>query len=51
MLPERSGFEVCHILRKEFTIPILMLTAKGEEVDKVVGLELGLTIISLSPSA
>jgi len=34
MLPERSGFEVCRILRKEFTIPILMLTAKGEEVDK-----------------
>ncbi|MCL0091960.1 response regulator transcription factor [Dehalococcoidales bacterium] len=41
MLPEISGFEVCRILRKEFTIPILMLTAKGEEIDRVVGLELG----------
>lgn len=41
MLPKLDGFEVCRILRKEFTVPILMLTAKGEEVDKVVGLELG----------
>jgi two-component system OmpR family response regulator len=41
MLPKLSGFEVCRILRKEITIPILMLTAKTEEVDKVVGLEIG----------
>jgi two-component system, OmpR family, response regulator len=41
MLPELDGFEVCRILRKEMTIPILMLTAKVEETDKVVGLELG----------
>jgi DNA-binding response OmpR family regulator len=41
MLPEMSGLEVCRILRKETSVPILMLTAKGEEVDKVVGLELG----------
>ena len=41
MLPKLSGFEVCRILRKEMTIPILMLTAKAEEVDKVVGLEIG----------
>jgi two-component system OmpR family response regulator len=41
MLPKLSGFEVCRILRKEMTIPILMLTAKGEEVDKIVGLEIG----------
>jgi two-component system OmpR family response regulator len=41
MLPKLSGFEVCRILRKETTIPILMLTAKDEEVDKIVGLEIG----------
>jgi two-component system OmpR family response regulator len=41
MLPGISGFEVCRILRQEATVPILMLTAKGEEIDKVVGLELG----------
>jgi two-component system OmpR family response regulator len=41
MLPKLSGFEVCRILRKEMTIPILMLTAKDEEVDKIVGLEIG----------
>lgn len=41
MLPGLDGFEVCRILRKEFSTPILMLTAKSEEVDKVVGLEMG----------
>lgn len=41
MLPKLSGFEVCRILRKEITVPILMLTAKTEEVDKIVGLEIG----------
>jgi len=41
MLPGLSGLEVCRILRKETSVPILMLTAKGEEVDKVVGLEIG----------
>jgi len=41
MLPRLSGFEVCRILRKEMTVPILMLTAKTEEVDKIVGLEIG----------
>ena len=41
MLPRLDGFEVCRILRREMTVPILMLTAKTEEVDKVVGLELG----------
>jgi len=41
MLPELNGFEVCRVLRKDMTVPILMLTAKGEEVDKVVGLEIG----------
>ena len=41
MLPELNGFEVCRILRKEMTAPILMLTAKTEEIDKIVGLEIG----------
>jgi len=41
MLPKLSGFEVCRILRKEMTVPILMLTAKTEEIDKIVGLEIG----------
>jgi DNA-binding response OmpR family regulator len=41
MLPELSGVEVCRIIRAESTVPIVMLTAKGAEVDKIVGLELG----------
>ncbi|MEA2637539.1 MAG: two-component system, OmpR family, response regulator RegX3 [Chloroflexota bacterium] len=41
MLPELSGLEVCRVLRQESSTPILMLTAKGTEVDKVVGLQLG----------
>ena len=38
MLPKLDGYEVCRILRQEMTVPILMLTAKTEEIDKVVGL-------------
>jgi two-component system response regulator RegX3 len=41
MLPELSGIEVTRIIRTESAVPIVMLTAKGSEVDKVVGLELG----------
>jgi DNA-binding response OmpR family regulator len=41
MLPELSGVEVCRIVRAESPVPILMLTAKDSEVDKVVGLEIG----------
>ncbi len=41
MLPVMGGFEVCRVLRRDGPVPILMLTAKGDEVDKVVGLELG----------
>lgn len=41
MLPTMDGIQVCRILRTESRVPILMLTAKGEEVDKVVGLEMG----------
>jgi DNA-binding response OmpR family regulator len=41
MLPELSGVEVCRIIRAESGVPIVMLTARDSELDKVVGLELG----------
>jgi DNA-binding response OmpR family regulator len=41
MLPGLDGFEVCRILRQEMTTPILMLTARDDEIDRVVGLEVG----------
>ncbi|MGD0115183.1 MAG: response regulator transcription factor [Dehalococcoidia bacterium] len=41
MLPVIDGFEVCRLLRRDMSVPILMLTAKTEEVDRVVGLEIG----------
>lgn len=41
MLPDISGFEVCRRLRMKTTIPVIMLTAKGEEIDRVLGLEVG----------
>jgi DNA-binding response OmpR family regulator len=41
MLPGIDGFEVCRILRREMNVPILMLTARADEVDKIVGLEVG----------
>lgn len=41
MLPQVSGIEVCRIVRRESSLPIIMLTAKDGEIDKVVGLELG----------
>jgi len=41
MLPGMNGFEVCKLIRKGSDVPIIMLTAKGDLMDKVVGLELG----------
>lgn len=41
MLPGMDGFEVCRIVRKELITPILMLTARDDEIDRVVGLEVG----------
>ncbi len=41
MLPTMDGIELCRIVRNESDVPILMLTAKGEELDKVLGLEMG----------
>jgi DNA-binding response OmpR family regulator len=41
MLPGLDGLEVCRVLRREMNVPILMLTARADEVDRVVGLEMG----------
>ncbi|MDP3923528.1 MAG: response regulator transcription factor [Hydrogenophaga sp.] len=41
MLPEMDGFELCRTIRKDNDIPIVMLTARGDVMDRVVGLELG----------
>jgi DNA-binding response OmpR family regulator len=41
MLPGLDGFEVCRILRQEMSTPVLMLTARDDEIDRVVGLEVG----------
>lgn len=41
MLPVLDGFEVCRILRQEMDTPILMLTARDDEIDRVIGLEMG----------
>ncbi len=41
MLPDQDGFEVCRAIRKTSQVPIIMLTARGEVTDRIVGLELG----------
>jgi len=41
MLPDMNGFEVCRRIRKEFSTPIIMLTARGEVTDRIAGLEIG----------
>jgi len=41
MLPELSGFEVLKRLRKKSNVPVIMLTARGEDIDRIVGLEIG----------
>lgn len=41
MLPGMSGFDVCRLIRQESSVPIIMLTARGEVTDRIVGLELG----------
>ncbi|HPX93873.1 MAG TPA: response regulator [Bacillota bacterium] len=41
MLPGVDGFDVCKTIRRDSTVPIIMLTAKSEEIDKILGLELG----------
>src|SRR5699024_7428165 len=41
MLPGKDGMEICREVRKKYDMPIIMLTAKDDEIDKVLGLELG----------
>lgn len=41
MMPKRTGIDVCREIRKTSNVPIIMLTAKGEEIDRILGLELG----------
>ena len=41
MMPKKSGIDVCREIRKNSSLPIVMLTAKGEEIDRILGLELG----------
>lgn len=41
MLPDMNGFEICRHIREKYTYPIIMLTAKGEEISKITGLSLG----------
>ena len=41
MLPKRNGLDVLKDIRMEFTVPVIMLTAKGDDTDRIVGLELG----------
>ena len=50
-LPDLDGYEVCRRIRARSDVPIIVVTAKGEEVDRVVGLELGPTTTSSSRSA
>ena len=49
MLPGIDGYEVCRLIRKESMIPIIMLSAKGETFDKVLGLELGADDYMIKP--
>ena len=41
MLPDMNGLEICQFIRREYNYPVIMLTAKGEEIDKITGLTLG----------
>jgi len=49
MLPGLDGFEICRILRREMSTPVLMLTARDDEIDRVVGLEVGADDYELNP--
>ena len=49
MLPSLDGFEITRILRKEMTTPILMLTARDDEIDRIVGLEVGADVYLTKP--
>jgi len=49
MLPDIDGFEVCRQIRAKSDVPILMLTARKEDIDKIVGLEMGADDYSTKP--
>lgn len=49
MMPEVDGFEVCRRLRKESMVPIIMVTARGEDYDKIMGLDIGADDYILKP--
>lgn len=51
MMPGMDGFEVCRTLREESTVPVLLLSARGEEIDRIVGLELGADDFMVKPFA
>lgn len=51
MMPGMDGFEVCRMIREESTVPILLLSARGEEIDRIVGLELGADDFLVKPFA
>ena len=50
MLPGKDGFTVCREVRDKYALPILMLTAKGEDFDQVIGLELGADDYVIKPA-
>jgi two-component system OmpR family response regulator/two-component system response regulator RstA len=50
MLPGKDGFSVCREVRDKYSLPILMLTAKGEDFDQVIGLELGADDYVIKPA-
>lgn len=50
MLPGKDGFSVCRQIRNKYTLPILMLTAKGDDFDQVLGLELGADDYVIKPA-
>lgn len=48
MLPKLDGFQVCQQIREFSDMPVVMLTAKSEDMDKILGLEYGFTLLSFS---
>jgi len=51
MMPGMDGYEVCRTIREESTVPIILLSARGEEIDRIVGLELGADDFLVKPFA
>ena len=51
MMPGMDGFEVCRTIREESTVPIILLSARGEQIDRIVGLELGADDFLVKPFA